>query len=106
MDEAVVAQKIERAIDRDRCRAPLPGESFDDLVGAERTVTVEQRFEHVAAHRGEPLRAGGAQHFRVRDGRAGAASVVVVRRRKNRLRHRDFPGSQGSCPAGARELQA
>src|SRR5438067_1255980 len=63
VDEAVVAQKIERAIDRDRCRAPLPGESFDDLVGAERTVTVEQRFEHVAAHRSEPLRAGGAQHF-------------------------------------------
>ena len=41
------------------------------------------------------MRAGGAQHFRVRDGRAGAASVVVVRRRKNGLRHRDFPAAKG-----------
>jgi hypothetical protein len=31
VDEAVVAQKIERAVDRDRCRTPMPGESLDDL---------------------------------------------------------------------------
>jgi hypothetical protein len=95
VDEAVVAEKIERAVDRDRCRTPMPGESLDDLVGAERAVGVQQRLEHVAAHRGEPLRAGGAQHFRVRDGRAGATFVVVVRRRKNGLRHRDFPAAKG-----------
>jgi hypothetical protein len=27
----------------------MPGESLDDLVGAERAVAVQQRFEHVAA---------------------------------------------------------
>jgi hypothetical protein len=33
----------------------MPGKSLDDLVGAERAVAVQQRLEHVAAHRGEPL---------------------------------------------------
>ena len=101
VDEAVVAQKIERAVDRDRRRAPMPGEALDDLVGAERAVAVQQRLEHLAAHRGEPLRAG-AHSARVRM-RAGAASVVVgaktdcgiVTSRQRRV-----------MPAGARELQA
>jgi hypothetical protein len=40
---------------QDRRRTPMPGKSLDDLVGAERAVAVQQRLEHVAAHRGEPL---------------------------------------------------
>src|SRR5271170_469041 len=43
VDEAVVAQEIERAIDRDRRRAGVARQVIDDLVGAERLVTGKQR---------------------------------------------------------------
>ena len=65
----------------------MPGESLDDLVGAERAVAVQHRFEHVAAHRSEPLRAGGALRFGMRNGGAGAAAVVVIRGWEYRAGH-------------------
>ena len=90
MDETVVAQKIERAIDRDRRRPVLVRQPLDDLVGAERLVARQQRFQHLAAHRRQPLRARRALRFGMRDRRAGAALVIVVGRRENRaqcIRH-------------------
>jgi hypothetical protein len=86
MDETVVPQEIEGAIDRDR-RWPRPmRQALHDLVGAQRSVTGKERFEHVTAHRRQPLRARRAELFRVRDRGAGAAAVIVVRRRKNHFR--------------------
>src|ERR1700686_619431 len=57
VDEAVVAQKIERAVNRNRRRARIARQVIDDFVGAERLVTGEQRFEHLSADRRQPLRA-------------------------------------------------
>src|SRR5271168_4812698 len=55
MDEPVLAQEIERTIDRDRCRAILVTQPLDDLIGAERLVACQQRLQYLTAHRGEPL---------------------------------------------------
>jgi hypothetical protein len=96
MNEAVVTQKIERTIDRDRCRPVVPHRAMlrqilDDLVGAERLVARQQRFEHLAPDRRQALRAGRAMRFRMRDRGAGATLVVVVWRGEDRLgcvRHR------------------
>ena len=57
MDEAVVAQKIERPVNRDRRRAGVVRKPFDNLVGAERPVACQQRFQHLAAYRRQALRA-------------------------------------------------
>jgi len=92
MDEIVVPQKIERAIDRDWRRAPAPCHLLHDLIGAERFVAGEQSFEHVPAHRRQPLRSSDAQLHCVRNGGARTGIVIVVGRRKNGLwfdrRHR------------------
>src|ERR1700685_704947 len=55
MDEAVVAQKFERAIDRDRRRPRVARQIVDDFVSAERLVTGEQRFEYLTPDRRQPL---------------------------------------------------
>ena len=85
VDQVVVAQKIERAIHRDRCGPSIPTQSLHNLIGAERLVACEQGFEHVTAHRRQPLRARGAQLFCMRDGGARAGVMIVVGCRKNRL---------------------
>jgi hypothetical protein len=88
MNKTVIPQKFERAIDSDRCRpGPIP-QLFNDFVGPEWFVAREQSFEHVPAHRRQPLRTRGAQRFGVGDGRAGAAAMIVVGRWKNCRRHR------------------
>ena len=56
MDEPVVAQELERAIDRDRRRAGGVLEPFHDLVGAKRLMACEQRFQHLPPHRRQSLR--------------------------------------------------
>ncbi len=88
MNQTVIPQKFERAIDSDRRRpGPIP-QPFNDFVGPEWFVAREQRFEYVPADRRQPLRTRGAQRFGVGDGRAGAATVIVVGRWKNCRRHR------------------
>ena len=87
MNKAIVAQKLERAIDGDRRRPGPIRQPFNDFVGPEWFVAREQSFEHVPTHRRQPLRTRGAQRFGVGDGRAGAAAVIVVGRWKNCRRH-------------------
>ncbi len=74
MDEAVLAQKIERTVDRDR-RGPCAGgrRAVDDLVGAERLVALEQNLQHLATDRRQPLRALRAQ-------RSACVSASAVQR--------------------------
>ena len=75
VDETVLAQEFERAIDGDRGRAgPLP-QPAHDLVGTERLMARQQSLQDLPPHRGEPLRARGALRFRMRDGGAGATAV-------------------------------
>ena len=90
--EPILAQKIEGAIDRNGGKAAvvLLSEPLDDLISAERVVALEQRLQHLTADWSEPLRARRALGLGVRDGRAGATVVVVVRRRKDCARHFSF----------------
>src|SRR5215510_12598599 len=84
VDQPVLDQEIERAIDRDRRRPrPLAGHALHDLVGAERAVAFGQRLQHLAAERREPLAAGGAQRLGMRHGLGAAAAMVVIGRRKD-----------------------
>ena len=86
VNEAVLHQKIQRAVDRDRRRARRRfGEFVNHLVGAERTVAREQRLQHLTPDRGEFLRPPRADHFRMRHRFRGAAAVIVVGRGKCRL---------------------
>ena len=65
VDQAVLAQKIERAIDRDRRRMPFGGEPIHDFISAERLMARQQSFEHLAAHLCQPLTARRTQPFGV-----------------------------------------
>jgi hypothetical protein len=47
----------------------------------------QQSLEHLTPHWSEPLRAGGALRFGMRNGGAGAAAVIVIRGWKNCARH-------------------
>ena len=51
VDEAVVAQEIQRPVNRDRRRPGLGAKPLDDLVGAERLMTCEQSFQHLVRAR-------------------------------------------------------
>jgi hypothetical protein len=83
MDEAIVPQEIKCAINRDRGRTTAMRQALHDLISAQRLVAGKKRFEHVPAHRRQPLRACRAEFFRVHDRGAGAAVVIVAGRRKN-----------------------
>ena len=72
-------------------RPPLRGEAIDQFVGAERLVARQQRLEHAAADRRQPLGTRRADRLGIRDGVARAALVIVVGRRKYRPR-RCFSG--------------
>ena len=70
VDQALLAQEIERAIDGDRRRARSPHrQPVDQLVGAERLVARQQRLQHAAADRRQALGARGADRLGMRDGR-------------------------------------
>jgi len=87
MDETVLAQEIERAIDRDRGRARSLPQPVHDFVRAERTVACQQSFQDLPPQRREPLRACDTLRFRMRNRGAGAAAVVVIWGRKDCARH-------------------
>ena len=90
--EAVLHQKIQRAVDRDRGRPRHRFRQFvDHLIGAERAVAGQQRLQHLAADRGEFLRPLGADLFGMRDRVRGAAAVIMVRRGKGWF-------CRGHCP--------
>jgi hypothetical protein len=79
MDEAVLAQKLERAIGGNRRRPrALQREPLDDLVGAQRLVTSQQRGQHLAADGGETLATLRAQRLGHGHGVGRAAIVVMV----------------------------
>ena len=71
-------------------RAPRSGQPVDQLIGAERLVARQQRFQHAAADRRQPLVARGADRLGVRDRVAGAALVIVTGRREHRAQLRLF----------------
>ena len=86
MDETIFHQEIKRTIDRDR-RWPRGGfrQFLDDLVGAERPVTGQQRFQHSATDRCQFLRASGADPFGMQQRVRGATAVIVIGRGECRL---------------------
>ena len=76
--EAMLEQKVERAVDRNRRRArPDLGKPVHDLVGAERAVAGRQRVEHLAADRRQAQAALARIAPRRRQGRGLAARMVV-----------------------------
>jgi hypothetical protein len=87
MNETVLAQKFERAVDRDRRRTTFLLQSINNFVGAKRPMACQQSFEHLPPYRREPLRARCTLRFRVGNGGAGAAFMVVVGGGKNCGRH-------------------
>lgn len=113
MDQAVLAQKIERAVDRDRrrpvdTRHAVPRQMLDDLVGAKWFMAGEQRLEYLTTDRRQALSAGGAMRFRMRDRGAGATLMIVARRGEDHLgciRHRSVilmpepPGAKLTWPS-------
>jgi hypothetical protein len=79
VNQAIVAQKFQRAVDRDRRWTRLLLQTVDDFIGAKRAMAGQQNFEHVAPHRREPLGARGALRFRMRNGGTAAALMIVIR---------------------------
>ena len=67
-------------------RPPRFRQPVDQLIGAERLVAGEQRLKHRAADRRQPLAARRADRLGMRERVAGAAVVVVIGRRENRVR--------------------
>ena len=87
VNEIVVAQKIERSINRDRRRTRLLLQAVNDFIGAKRAMAAQQNFKHLAAHRGESLGAHGTLRFRMCNGSAGAARMIVIGSGENCGRH-------------------
>lgn len=85
--EALLTQKVERAIDRNR-RRPLTahGQAVDDLVGSERMMAREQRLQDPATYRCQPFLARGADRLGMSDGIVRAAPMIVVGPGKYRVR--------------------
>ena len=82
MDQAVLAQKIKRAVDGDRRWTAFRAETVHDFISAQRLMARQQSFEHLAAHLGQPLTARRTQPFGVGKRRARAAAVIVIGRWK------------------------
>ncbi len=86
VNEAILHQEIERAIDGNRCRARHRlRELVDHLIGTERAVARQQRLQHVAPDRGEFLAAARTDLFGMGHRVRGATAVIVVGGRKCRL---------------------
>ncbi|MGX1412582.1 hypothetical protein AB7M43_002674 [Bradyrhizobium elkanii] len=86
VDEAVLHQEVERAVDGNRCRPRHRlGQLVDHLIGAERAMARQQRLQHLTADRGEFLAAARTNLFGMRHRVRGAAAVIVVGGRKCRL---------------------
>jgi hypothetical protein len=84
VNKSVLHQEVERAIDRDRRRTRAGfAREFDDLVGAERFVTGEQRLQHLAADRRQSLGTRFAECLCMRQGVCRAAVMIMVRRGKS-----------------------
>src|SRR5450631_2057035 len=84
MDEGVVAQELQRPINRDRRRPwPLRGQPLHDLIGAERLMTAEQDVQHLPADRGEAAALLEALRLRDRHGLAAAAAMIMIGTRKH-----------------------
>ena len=63
----------------DRRRAgPARRNLLDDLIGTKRLVAGAEHFEHLPAHRGQPLAVLDAERLRVRQRIRGAAAVIVI----------------------------
>ncbi len=86
MDQALLAQEIECAVDsnwrRPRRAASQP---VDQLISAKRLMACQQGFQHSPAHRRQTLIARSADRFGVRNGVARATFVVMIRLRKDRV---------------------
>ena len=86
VDQPLLAQEIERAVDGDRRRPrAAQRQPVDQLIGAERLVARQQRLQHAAADRRQAPRTRGADRLGVRDRIAGATLVVVTWRREHRV---------------------
>src|SRR5262249_54373267 len=84
MDEAVLAQELERTVNRDRGGpGALMGHLVHDFVGAQRAVAGRQDFQHAPAHGGEPLPALGTQRLCMGERVRAGAGMIVVGRGKN-----------------------
>src|SRR5262249_29949343 len=85
MHEPVLAQELKRPVDGDR-RGPraFGSKPVHDLVGAEGTVADQERRQHVAPDRREPLAALDATVLCCRHSVRRTAIVIVAWRRENR----------------------
>lgn len=79
MHEVVLAQKIERSINRDRSRPrAATRQPIDEFIGPERMMTCQQSLKHTPTHWRQPFLASSADRFGVGDGVVRAAPVIVV----------------------------
>src|SRR5262249_46344854 len=82
--QAIEAQEVERAVDRDRRRArTAAGDLVHDLVGAERLVARRGGLPPTPPHGGQPLAPLAPDGPGMRHGVRAAAGVVMVRCRKD-----------------------
>lgn len=87
MHQILLAQEIERPINRDRGRPRTPSrQAVDEFVGSERMVACQQGLEHAPAHRRQALLAGGADRLGMGDRVVRAAPMVVIGLGEYRLR--------------------
>jgi len=87
--EILLAQEIERPINRDRGRPRAARrQAVDELISSERMMACQQSLEHAPAHRRQPLLAGSTDRFGMGDGVVRAAPVIVVGLGEYRVRGR------------------
>src|SRR5262245_10750147 len=80
MDEPLLHQKFERAVDGDRRRPrDALGEFLDDIISAGRARRRQERLQHLPADWRKSLPAFGAHRFRMRE-RIGCAARMIVAR--------------------------
>ena len=87
VDQTVVHQKIQRAVDGNRRRTRhCLGKFVDHFIGTERPMARQQRTQNLPPDRRELLTPALADLFGMQKGVLGAAAVVMIWGRENRLR--------------------
>ena len=87
VDEALLTQEVEGAVNRDRRRSSaVHRQTVDQFVGAERSMARQERLQDAPPNGRQPLLASGADRFGMGDRITGAAIMIMTGLGKHRLR--------------------